>query len=152
MQSWIARFATPEDREDLRYYLTHFRKPTTVASGQLQYSMQTLNDMIEWLPGQVEKLTPNALKQAFYDCMPQRWKERYKEQGRHVIHPMPVGNCCLGCVANPGLYDDFGDSPLRGRLELMCSVAPCRAWEAAQAMRNQKALGLRVGFPGDKSD
>ena len=47
MQSWIAHFATPEDREELRHYLLHFRKPMTVGSSQLQYAMETLNEMIE---------------------------------------------------------------------------------------------------------
>ena len=65
------------------------------------------------------------------------------------MYPMSDRHCCPGCYANPGLYDDFGDTEIRRRLELMRSVAPCNAWNAAEDMRSRRALGLHVRFPGD---
>jgi hypothetical protein len=45
------------------------------------YRLRELNKHIEWLPGSEPVLTDNQVKQAFYDAMPETWKDRYVHSG-----------------------------------------------------------------------
>jgi hypothetical protein len=51
------------------------KKPIDMAVQAFWYPLHELNKHIEWLPGTEPVLTDNQIKQAFYDAMPEAWKD-----------------------------------------------------------------------------
>ena len=78
---FVACYASLEDRHELLQQLQNATKNPTQDVQQFWYRLCYLNDAVDFLPGTEEKLTDAALKQAFYDAMPRKWKERFEESG-----------------------------------------------------------------------
>ena len=79
---WIAESAHESDRASLLRYLRGARKPMSMTCEKVKNSLLLLNSMVEWLPGTEAPLTADGLRQAYFDLMPQAWRNRFMELGR----------------------------------------------------------------------
>ena len=78
----VAAHASEDDRHDLVQQLRTARKPRDLPVQTFHYRLEELNQYVDWLPGEAIPLTESQLKQAFYDAMPQSWRDRYRQAGR----------------------------------------------------------------------
>jgi len=77
----IAVHATEDDRHDLVMQMCSPRKPREVPVQTFFYRLRELNQFVEWLPGNAAPLNEVEMRQAFYDSMPQTWKDRFQQAG-----------------------------------------------------------------------
>ena len=84
LKDFIAAHVTAEDRHDLLSQLRMARKPRDVQVQTFFYRMREINEYIPWMPGNEPALTNDQIKQAFYDAMPNTWRDRYLSAGRSV--------------------------------------------------------------------
>ena len=88
IKALIAAFAVDADRHALLQYLRQGfpKKPKRITVQVLVMLLQQLNNVADWLPGQMLILTKEELKQAYQDRMPSAWTERLAATG----HTVPV--------------------------------------------------------------
>jgi len=79
----MAEFFTAEDCRDLVKQLRTARKPRPMTVQNFYWSMQTLNQYAEWLPGTEPALTANQLKDAFKEAMSTKWQDEFSIAGRN---------------------------------------------------------------------
>ena len=86
IKALIAAFAVDADRHALLQYLRQGvpKKPKRITVQVLLTLVQQLNNVADWLPGQMPILTDAELKQAYHDRMPSAWTERLAATGRTV--------------------------------------------------------------------
>ena len=86
IKALIAAFAVDADRHALLQYLRQGfpKKPKRITVQVLVTLVQQLNNVADWLPGQMPILTEAELKQAYHDRMPSAWTERLAATGRTV--------------------------------------------------------------------
>ena len=84
IQDFIACHATEQDRHDLVRQLLHPTKPRDLGVQAFYYRLLELNSAVPLLPGTDAPLTNEQLKQAFYDGMPVRWKDRFVNSGSQI--------------------------------------------------------------------
>ena len=86
IKALIAAFAVDADRHALLQYLRQGvpKKPKRITVQVLVTLVQQLNNMADWLPGQMPILTDTELKQAYHDRMPSARTERLAATGRTV--------------------------------------------------------------------
>ena len=86
IKALIAAFAVDADRHALLQYLRQGvpKKPKRITVQVLVTLVQQLNNVADWLPGQMPILTDAELKQAYHDRMPSAWTERLAATGRTV--------------------------------------------------------------------
>lgn len=77
LRTFIAGHSTPEDQHELLQQLRNPRKPRDVPVQNFSYRLRELNEYVTWMPGEEPALTENQLQQAFYDAMPQAWRDRF---------------------------------------------------------------------------
>ena len=81
----VAVHSTEEDQHDLLQQLRNARKPRELPVQTFFYRLRELNDCVPWLPGAAVSLPANELRQAFYDAMPQTWKDRFQQAGNSNV-------------------------------------------------------------------
>ena len=88
IKALIAAFAVDADRHALLQYLRQGfpKKPKRITVQVLVTLFQQLNNVADWLPGQMPILTEEELKQAYHDRMPNTWTEWLAATG----HTVPV--------------------------------------------------------------
>ena len=86
IQALIAAFAVDADRHALLQYLCQSfpKKPKRITVQVLVTLVQQLNNVADWLPGNMPILTEEELKQAYHDRMPNPWIEWLAATGRTV--------------------------------------------------------------------
>ena len=86
IKALIAAFAVDADRHALLQYLRQGvpKKPKRITVQVLLTLVQQLNNVADWLPGQMPILNEAELKQAYHDRMPSAWTERLAATGRTV--------------------------------------------------------------------
>ena len=86
IKALIAAFAVDADRHALLQYLRQGvpKKPKRITVQVLLTLVQQLNNVADWLPGQMPTLNEAELKQAYHDRMPSAWTERLAATGRTV--------------------------------------------------------------------
>jgi len=77
LRTFIESHATTDDQHELIQQLRTPKKPRELPVHNFYYRLRELNAYVEWLPGTEPPLTDNQLKQAFYDAMPNSWRERF---------------------------------------------------------------------------
>jgi hypothetical protein len=81
LKEFIAVHSTSADRHEWLKILRTDKKPRDMGVQAFWYRLRELNKQIEWLPGSEPVLTDDQIKQAFYDAMPETWKDRYVYSG-----------------------------------------------------------------------
>ena len=81
---FIAVHVTAEDRHDLLTQLRSANKPRDMHVQTFYYRLRKINDYVVWMPGNEISLTEDQLKQAFYDAMPNTWRERFLTAGKSI--------------------------------------------------------------------
>jgi hypothetical protein len=84
LRAFFAGHATEDDRYDLVESLRSASKPETMKFQTFFYRIKELNDYVEWLPGQEEKLSKSQLNLALYNGLPGSWQAKYMITGRSV--------------------------------------------------------------------
>jgi len=82
LQDFIGCHATAEDRHDLVAQLMKPTKPRNVTVQAFYYRLRELNEYVSWLPGEAAPLDEAQFKKAFYDGMPEIWKQRIVNAGQ----------------------------------------------------------------------
>ena len=86
MLEFLAIHATAEDRNELVQQLRTAKKPRNIPVQTWFYRLRELNSYVELLPGDEPALTDGQLKEAFYNSMPQTWKDRFEAAGKSKPH------------------------------------------------------------------
>ena len=84
IKHFIEAHATDDDRHELLDSIRHAHKPRFMKTQAFYYRLRELNEQVEYLPGEEDKLNLDQLDQAFHDGMPSVWRERYTNAGRSV--------------------------------------------------------------------
>ena len=84
IQEFVASHVSAEDRHDLLVQLRSARKPRDISVQTFYYRIREINDYLLWMPGDEMMLSEEQLKQAFYDAMPNTWRERFLSAGKTV--------------------------------------------------------------------
>jgi hypothetical protein len=84
LQAFFAGHATEDDQHDLLESLCLAIKPEMMKVQTFFYRIKELNDYVEWLPGQEEKLSESQLNLAFYNRLPGSWQAKYMITGQSV--------------------------------------------------------------------
>jgi hypothetical protein len=70
LRAFFTGHATKDDRHDLLESLRSASKPNMMKVQTFFYRIKELNDYVDWLPGQEEKLSDSQLNLAFYNRLP----------------------------------------------------------------------------------
>jgi hypothetical protein len=81
LRAFFAGHATEDDRHDLLESLRSASKPKTMKVQTFFYRIKELNDYVDWLLGQEEKLSESQLNLAFYNRLPGSWRAKYMITG-----------------------------------------------------------------------
>jgi hypothetical protein len=74
LKNFFAGHLTDDDCHDLIEGLQSAIRPDNMKVQMFFYRLKELNDYIDWLPGQEEKLTKSQLNLAFYNGLPGSWQ------------------------------------------------------------------------------
>ena len=78
LKDFVAAHFDSEARYTALSSLRNARKPRIIMVENFYYRMIEINELIEWLPGDQETLTPSEIKCAFYDAMPNKWRKNFE--------------------------------------------------------------------------
>jgi transposase InsO family protein len=86
LRHFIAAHATADDRHEAVQQLRNARKPRKMGTQAFWYALREQNGYIQWLPGAEAQLNDDSFRQAYYDAMPETWKERFVSAGYSVAN------------------------------------------------------------------
>ena len=84
LRHFIAAHATADDRHEAVQQIRVCKKPRAMTTQAFWYALREQNGYIAWLPGTEAPLDNNSFRQAYYDAMPQAWKDRFTSAGYSV--------------------------------------------------------------------
>lgn len=84
IKEFIATHADSQDRHELVKQLRTAVKPMNLSVQAFYYRLLEINQMVVWLPGNVDRLDDNQLKHVLHDAMPETWRDRFMNAGNSI--------------------------------------------------------------------
>jgi hypothetical protein len=135
--------ATEDDCHDLLESLRSASKPEMMKVQTFFYRIKELNDYVEWLLGQEEKLSKSQLNLAFYNRLPGSWQAMYMITGRsvHTDNQSELLHYFRVQEHQQGINDAKNQAlraKTRAKLEHGREILSCRAAQHAKAVEKMR--------------